>query len=114
VDTCVGAGECHHDRFGFDAIVASLAPSLVLAACDGQRVPPSIGRLVDLARKLVEHAAHARRPKRTEHLVRRALDKLTQAVRIAHRARLSSDCANALSAVVGDGLGRTACLLRLP
>jgi hypothetical protein len=115
VDTCAATGECRHDRLGFDAIATSLAPSLELAACDGQRVPPAIGRLVKRARRLVEHAAHARRAKRAEQFIRRALDELTRAVRVAHRARdLSFDCASALGAIVSDGLGRTACLLRLP
>ena len=69
------------------------------------------------ARKLVERAAHERRPKRADHLVRRALGKLTKAVRRVERARrhgLSRDCADALEAIVGDALARTACLLRLP
>jgi len=115
VDSCAGAGGCRHDPLGYDAIAASLAPSLELQACSGQRVPPAIGRLVKQARKLVERAAH--RPKRAQHLVRRALAKLTKAVRTAQRAGrhgLAPDCARALATIVGDALAETACLLRLP
>src|SRR5207245_2017065 len=75
VDSCAGAGGCRHAPLGYDAIAASLAPSLELQACNGQRIPPAIGRLMKQARKLVERAAHARRPKRAEDIVRRALGK---------------------------------------
>ena len=67
------------------------------------------------ARKLVERAAHARRPRRAEDLVRRALGKLSTAVHTVQRAgrhRLSPDCAGALAAIVGDARAETACLLR--
>jgi len=115
VDSCAGTGACRHDPLGYDAIAASLAPSLDLQACSGQRIPPAIGRLMKQARKLVERAAHARRPKRAEDLVRRALGELSTAVRTVQRAgrrRLSPDCAGALAAIVGDARAETACLLR--
>jgi len=115
VDSCAGAGGCRHDPLGYDAIAASLAPSLDLQACSGQRIPPAIGRLMKQARKLVERAAHARRPKRAKDLVRRALGELSTAVRTVQRAgrrRLSPDCAGALAAIVGDARAETACLLR--
>jgi len=115
VDSCAGAGGCRHDPLGYDAIAASLAPSLDLQACSGQRIPAAIGRLMKQARKLVERAAHARRPKRAEDLARRALGKLSTAVRTVQRAgrhRLSPDCAGALAAIVGDARAETACLLR--
>jgi len=117
VDACTGAGECRHTPLGFADIDASLAPSLALPACDGQRVPPAIGRLVRKARQLVARAARQRHPPRTERLVRQALARLTKAVRITVRAGrhgLSADCASALGGIVGDGLARTACLLRTP
>jgi len=115
VDSCAGAGGCRHDPLGYDAIAASLAPSLDLQACSGQRVPPAIGRLMKQARKRVERAAHEPRPKRAANLVRRALGKLSTAVRTVQRAgrrRLSPDCADALAAIVGDARAETACLLR--
>jgi hypothetical protein len=116
VDSCAGAGGCRHDPLGYDAIAASLAPSLDLQACSGQRIPPAIGRLMKQARKLVEGAAHEPRPKRAAALVRRALGKLSKAVRTVRRAgrRLSPDCAGALAAIVGDARAETACLLRPP
>ncbi|TMJ93389.1 MAG: hypothetical protein E6G67_12530 [Actinobacteria bacterium] len=104
MDTCVDAGECRHEPLGYDTIATTLATSLDLEACSGERVPPAIGRLVRQARKLVERAAHARRPKRAQHLVRRALAKLMRAVRTAERAGrhgLSAECTEALAAPTG-------------
>ncbi len=117
VDSCEGDGECRHVLLGFNDVQPSLSPDLALPACEGHRIPPALGRLVNQARKRVARAALQTNPKRAEHLVRRAVDKLTQAVRVTVRAGkhgLPTECASSLGGIVGDALARTACLLRAP
>ncbi len=93
---------------GYDAIACALDRSFVPAACDDDRVPRAVRRLVRRARTLVAKARFADAPRQDRRLDRaavkldRAAAKLLRAADPARRRPLSPACADAVGRLVED------------
>jgi len=113
VDSCEPLGGCRHQVVDYETAGDAVAEGFSLRVCVGERLPPTIERLLDKARGLIARAANAPRPKRAAHLVARAEQRLRTAAQKARKVpprRLSSSCAQALGDVIGNALARAGCL----
>ncbi len=113
VDSCAPLGGCRHQVVDYETAGDAVAEGFSVPVCVGERLPPTIERLLDKARGLIARAANAPGPKRAAHLVARAEQRLRTAAQKARKVpprRLSSTCAQALGDVIGNALARAGCL----
>lgn len=93
---------------GYDAIACALDRSFAPAACQGDRIPRAIRRLVRRARRLVAKARTAPPPRQDARLTRAAAKlahagaRLDRAASPMRRRPLSAACADALGRLIED------------